>query len=182
VETKTQAIEYSQNIDFAAPVAQSWIVPKRIRPSFRRFGNKSILKEKPMFKTFSITFLGLLSFSAARAQSSDPVHAYVPFAFAVHNTNLASGNYEFTYSQTAHTLLIRGLDQNLGGAFATFIPVGGAASSSGPGRLVFRCGEGTCYLVEVWQGIDGGRGLKALRTERERELASSMTSITIPTN
>ncbi len=137
-----------------------------------------------MFKMFStMTLLGLATFSAAYAQSSEPAQAKVPFAFTVQDTTLAAGNYQLTYSNTAHILSIRGLDQNSGGAFVTAEPTSASGSSSASGKLVFRCYGKTCYLAQVWHGgSDGNRGLKLLPTEPERKLAlaTRVTSITIP--
>ena len=89
-----------------------------------------ILKEKPMFKTFSMTLLGLLALSAARAQSSQPIRAEIPFAFTVQNMNLAAGNYQLKYNNTAHILSIRDLGQNSENSFGNFIPADPAPSSN----------------------------------------------------
>ncbi len=68
-----------------------------------------------MFKMFStMTLLGLATFSAAYAQSSQPIQAKVPFAFMVQDTTLAAGNYQLTYNNNAHSLTIRGLGPELG--------------------------------------------------------------------
>jgi hypothetical protein len=121
-----------------------------------------------MFKTFStITVLTLLTLSAARAQSEQPIQAKVPFAFTVQNTTLAAGNYRLTYSPTAHILSIRSLDQNSGTAVIHAMQSAGA---DGPGKLVFNCYEGGCYLAKVWPGA-GGRGLQVPQAERQRELS-----------
>lgn len=123
-----------------------------------------------MFNTFStITVLSLLTLSAAQAQSEQPIQAKVPFAFTVQNATLSAGNYRLTYSQTAHILSIRGLDQNAGAAFVRAMPGVGA---DGPSRLVFKCESKSCYLAHVWQGAGaGGRGLQVPQAERERTLS-----------
>ena len=137
-----------------------------------------------MFKMFSpITLLGLATISAAYAQSGQPIQAKVPFAFMVQNTTLTAGNYQLTYNNSAHSLSIRGLDQNSAGAFVTAQPTSAAASSGEPGRLIFDCYGKTCYLAQVWQGSVGGdRGLKVHQTEAQRGLsvAARVVSITIP--
>jgi hypothetical protein len=139
-----------------------------------------IIKEKPMFKTFSMSLLGLLALSAAQAQSSQPILAKVPFAFTVQNTNFAAGSYQLTYSDTAHILEIRGLDQKSVGLFANFMP-GGTASSNVPGRLVFQCHAMDCDLAQVWGAASGERGLLR-KTPHQIRLAftASAVSVTIP--
>jgi hypothetical protein len=138
-----------------------------------------------MFKTLStMTLLGLLTLSAARAQSEQPIRAKVPFAFTVQNTRLPAGNYQLTYSTIAHILSIQGLDQSSRGAFATAEPTTTASEASGgPGKLVFDCYGKTCYLWQVWQGrVRSDRGLKVLHTGREHALsiATRVVSVTIP--
>ncbi len=137
-----------------------------------------------MFKMFStMTLLGFATISASYAQSPQPIQANVPFAFTVQDARLTAGNYQLTYSNTAHILSIRGLDQNSGGAFATAEPVTASGSSGGSGKLVFRCYRKTCYLAQVWHGgPDGNRGLKLSPTEPERTLAftTHVISISIP--
>ena len=50
-----------------------------------------------MFKTLStMTLLGLLTLSAALAQSEQPIRAKVPLAFTVQNTRLPAGNYQLS--------------------------------------------------------------------------------------
>jgi hypothetical protein len=122
-----------------------------------------------MFKIFStMTFVGLLTISAAHAQSNQPMQAAIPFAFTVQGAILGAGNYQLTYSSSAHILSIRGLDRNLGGTFVTAVPAG---ASGGPGKLVFRCYNRSCHLAEVSQGATmGGGGLRLPRTGHERRL------------
>ena len=136
-----------------------------------------------MFKMFSMTLLGLLTFSAAQAQSSQPIRAEIPFAFTVQNMNLAAGNYQLKYNNTAHILSIRDLDQNSESSFANFIPADAAPSSNRSGRLVFRCYGNNCDLAQVWQGVaSGGRGLEVRETPHQTRLSFStrVVSITIP--
>ena len=136
-----------------------------------------------MFKTFStMTLLGLATISAGYAQSSQWIQAKVPFAFTVQNTTLSAGNYQLTYSNTAHSLSIRGLDQNSSGAFATAIPATASGSSNDTAWLVFQCYGKTCYLARVWQGTGaGGRSLQVTQGEQERRLSllTRVVSITI---
>ncbi len=124
-----------------------------------------------MFKTFStMTLLGLLTFSAAQAQSEQPIHAKVPFAFTVQDTTLAARTYRLTYSQTGHILSIRGLDGNSGAAFTSAVA---SASANGRGKLVSHCYGKNCYLAQPWQGDQtGGRGLRLPQNERERRLSA----------
>jgi hypothetical protein len=139
------------------------------RGSSESFGNEQITRSNQMFKMFStMATLGLLVVSAAHAQSSEAVQAYIPFAFTAQHATLAAGNYRLTYSSSVHILSIRGLDQDSDVALVTAFP----AEAGKPGRLVFHCyGEG-CYLTRVWQGSNlGGRDLQLPQTDRERKLS-----------
>jgi hypothetical protein len=131
-----------------------------------------------MFKTFStIALLGLLTLSAAQAQSEQPIHANVPFAFTVQKTTLAAGIYRLTYNQTAHILLIRGLDRNPGAVFTQAVP---SAGMDRAGKLVFNCYDKYCYLARVWQADQaGGRGLQLPQDERERRLSSLRRAVSV---
>jgi hypothetical protein len=146
-----------------------------------RFRQQLIHKEIPMFKLFStMTFFGLLMIPAAYAQSGQPIQAKVPFAFTVQNTTMAAGNYQMTYSQSAHILTIRRLEQNSGGVFATAIPAGASESSSGPGRLVFQCYGNACYLAHVWQAATArGRGLDVPEGKQERKMTFLARAVSI---
>jgi hypothetical protein len=143
-----------------------------------------ILKEKPMFRTFSImSLLGLATISAAYAQSGQPIEAKIPFEFTAHRTTLSEGTYRLTYNKSAHTLYMRGLDQNSRAAFVFAQPAIAFGSSNAPPKLVFECYEKTCYLARVWQGsIGGDRGLEVLHPKYRRRLAfeTRVVSITIP--
>jgi hypothetical protein len=134
-----------------------------------------------MTKMFStITLYGLLMLPAAYAQSEQPIQAKVPFAFRAPNATLAAGSYQLTYSTSAHTLMIRGLDENSQAAFATAAPITGSAPRGESGKLVFDCYEKTCYLARVWQGrIGSGRGLKMIRPKSEKEVALLMRVVTM---
>jgi hypothetical protein len=123
-----------------------------------------------MFKTFStITLVGLLTLLAAHAQSNQPIQAAIPFAFTAQDATLAAGNYQLTYSSSAHILSIRGLDRNLGGTFVTALPV---TASGGTGKLVFRCYDKSCQLAEISQGARmGGGGLRLPLTGHQRKVA-----------
>ncbi len=137
-----------------------------------------------MFKIFSIlTISGLLSISAAYAQSEQPIQAKVPFAFVVQNTTLPAGNYQLIYSNTAHSISIRGLDQNSSAAFVTAEPTADSGPTARQGRLMFHCYGKTCYLAQVWAGAVGGdRGLKVRQTKHERTspVATRVVAVTIP--
>jgi hypothetical protein len=158
----------------ASAVSRSPIVSARIKT----------LRRNPMFKVFSTTALfGLLAVSAIHAQTGEPIQANVPFAFTVQDTTLAAGNYQLTYSNSAHILWIRGLDQNAGAAFATARPSDASGPSDSQGKLVFRCYDKICYLAQVWHGRDSGsRGLYLRQPERQRTLAftTRVVNITIP--
>jgi hypothetical protein len=134
-----------------------------------------------MTKMFStITLYGLLMLPAAYAQSEQPIQANVPFAFRASKATLAAGSYQLTYNTSAHTLMIRGLDENSQAAFATAAPITGSAPRGESGKLVFDCYEKTCYLARVWQGrIGSGRGLKMIRPKSEKEVALLMRVVTM---
>ncbi len=133
-----------------------------------------------MFKTFAtITLLSVATISGVLAQSAQPRQAHVPFAFTVQDTVLPAGHYQFTYNNTTHLLLIRGLDRNGGAGFVTAEPIG-ASTSSEQARLTFDCYDKTCYLEQAWERST--TGLKVLRPVRERRLvmAARVIEITIP--
>lgn len=137
-----------------------------------------------MFKTIStVTFLGLLTLTAAQAQSGQPIRAKVPFAFAVQNTMLEAGNYELKYSGVSHILTLRALDQNARTAFFNAQLVSDPKQDGGAAKLLFGCYGENCFLTEVWQGGHlGGRGLKLVPSTRQRGMAftTRVVSITIP--
>lgn len=136
-----------------------------------------------MFKIFSIlTISGLLSVSAAYAQSEQPIQAKVPFAFILQNTTLPAGNYQLRYSSTAHSIFVQGLDQNSSAAFVSAKPASDSGTTARQARLLFDCYDKACYLAHLWQGAVGGdRSLKVLQTEHKRTLplATRVVAITI---
>jgi hypothetical protein len=161
-------------------VAQSWIVTKRFDAS-ESFGNTKILKEKPMFKTFStMTILGMLAVSAAQAQTGSTIRAKVPFAFAVQNTMLAPGNYALTYNRTSHILTVRGLDRKSGLASVLAAPAFEARQGYGPAKLVFGCYGETCTLTRVLRGGSPDSEGIMLPNSKPRNFAARLVSITIP--
>ena len=132
-----------------------------------------------MTKMFSTIILsGLAMIPVAYAQSSQPIQTKVPFAFTVQNTNLPAGSYQLTYSNTAHTLWIRGLDSNLKGAFVTASPADASEASGTSGKLVFDCYGKSCYLAQVWHG-GATRGLKVRQSGPQRVLSFSMRTVTV---
>jgi hypothetical protein len=139
--------------------------------------------EKPMFRIFSTMILaGLATIPAAYAQSGQPIEARIPFAFLVNDATLAAGKYQLMYNHSAHSLLIRGLDGNPGGAFVTAIPTSAPESSASP-SLVFECYGKSCYLARVSQGsIGSGRGLEVSEPQHGRKLTfeTRVVYITIP--
>ena len=165
-------------MDESVPFGKTGQVPK----GFFRQEQKS--KEKPMFKMFStMTVCGLLTISAAYAQSDQPIQAKVPFPFMAQDTALAPGTYQLTYNTSAHRLKILGLDQNSESSFATAVPATASTSRDDSAKLVFQCYGKACYLAQVWQGsIGAGRGLQVPHPEPPRKLtlATRVVSITIP--
>jgi hypothetical protein len=198
---KSQRTEYHEGIDSTLGMGKTTLVPKRSellssatgRTSHRvcpsscpldGFGTNQIPKEKPMFRTFSMmTLFGLATICTAYAQSEQPIQSKIPFDFTAHTTTLLKGTYRLTYNKTAHTLYMRGLDQNSRAAFVFAQPAIAFGSSNAAPKLVFECYEKTCYLARVWQGSVGGdRGLELLQPKHRRRLAfeTRVVSITIP--
>jgi hypothetical protein len=138
-----------------------------------------------MTKMFStMTVYGLLTASAAYAQSEQPIQAKVPFAFKALNTTLTAGSYRLTYNTTAHTLMIQSLDLNSKGTFAIAVPTVRPEAPGESGKLVFDCYEKTCYLARVWQGrIGSGRGLRVPHPKPQAKVvfAARAVTITVPT-
>ena len=138
-----------------------------------------------MTKIFSTIILSALAMiPSAYAQSSQPLQAKVPFAFTVQDTSLPAGSYQLTYSNTAHSLWIRGLDSNSKGAFATASPADASEASDTSGKLVFNCYGQSCYLAQVWRGGTGSRGLNVRWNKPRRALSFSVraVTVTIPAN
>ena len=136
-----------------------------------------------MTKMFSTIILSALAtMPSAFAQSSQPLQAKVPFAFNVQDTSLPPGNYQLTYSNTAHSLWIRGLDSNSKGAFVTASPADASEASGTSGKLVFECYGQSCSLAQVWRGGNASRGLKVRQSEQQRFLSFSVRTVivTIP--
>ena len=138
-----------------------------------------------MLNMFSkMSFFGLLTMSAAFAQSEQAIQAKVPFAFTVSNTTLPAGKYQLTYSSSAQRMTVQGLDANPAAAFATAFPTISSNSSSQPGKLLFNCYDGACHLAQVWQGpVGGDRGLQVVGTERRHAVSISarVVAVSVPT-
>ena len=141
-----------------------------------------------MFKTLSITLLGLLTVSAVRAQSSQPLEAKIPFDFTVKNTTLEAGTYRVSYSNVSHALRIQSLD-NIGATVSVLAEVAMTPHSSSKlastklGELIFECNGDDCHLSRVWQGAAaGGAGLQILQARHKNATAraSQPTLVTIP--
>jgi hypothetical protein len=137
-----------------------------------------------MFKTVStLTVMGLLTLSAAQAQSSQTLQAHVPFAFQMQHKDFAAGNYWLTYSMNNHILYLRNMDQSSRAGFFLVSPTSDSRNASRHAKLVFTCYSNTCNLAEIWQGGDHNRaGLEVPRTEPERRIPISMRvlSLAIP--
>ena len=115
-----------------------------------------------MFKKLSTTILfGLLTLSAAQAQSSGPTLARVPFAFHVQSRVYPAGTYRFTFSLNTNVLSLRGEDQISHSGFSLASPVEDPRRAKGRGALVFKCYDKSCYLAQLWPGAEsGGAGLE----------------------
>lgn len=135
-----------------------------------------------MFKTLStMTVLGLLTLSAAQAQSSQTVQAHVPFAFQMQHKAFAAGNYRLRYSIDSHMLYVRGIDGRSSGGFALVSPAGKSRHASKYGELVFNCYGSACFLAEIWQSADvGGARLQLSHSEPERRISLSLRAVSIP--
>jgi hypothetical protein len=130
-----------------------------------------------MFSTIILSALAMMP--SAFAQSSQPIQAKVPFAFSVHNTSLPAGSYQLTYSNTAHSLWIRGLDPNSKGVFVTALPADASEASGTSGKLVFDCYGQSCSLAQVWRGGSASHGLNVRQSEPQRVLSFSMRAVTV---
>jgi len=136
-----------------------------------------------MFKMFSITLLGLLTVSAVRAQSSQPLEAKIPFDFTVQNTTLEAGTYRLSYNQFSHILRIVGRDPH-GPSVAVLADTSAAPHTPAKlGELTFQCDGDDCRLARVWQSAGaGGAGLDILQKRQKNTTAraSQPTFVTIP--
>jgi hypothetical protein len=129
-----------------------------------------------MFKTIStMTLFGLLTFSAAQAQPSQPVRAQIPFAFEAQGATLPAGTYQVTYNSNGHFLTIKGREH------AVFVPMIPAADNPAPseaGKLVFHCRDAKCYLAAVWpSAASGGPALQAAKSEPQRRMSFVTRSV-----
>ena len=133
-----------------------------------------------MFSTIILSALAMMP--SAFAQSSQPLQAKVPFTFSVQNTSLPPGTYQLTYSNTAHSLWIRGLDSKPKGAFVTALPADSSEASGTSDKLVFDCYGQSCSLAQVWRGGSASRGLKVRQIKQQRPLSFSVRTVivTIP--
>lgn len=124
-----------------------------------------------MLKLFSTaTLFGLLSISAAYAESSQAVQADIPFAFTIHNSVLPAGSYRL--SSAGSVLTIRGLDPNAESALTIARPELDPQGMRGHARLVFQCSGKQCYLAQVWQGGTAeGKVVQLPKTASERKLS-----------
>lgn len=118
-----------------------------------------------MFKMFStMTFLGLLSLSAVRAQAGQGLQAKIPFEFTVGNASLPAGTYSVKYDNTMQAVSIHGW--KLGTAITTAVP---NARAKGPSELIFSCYNRACHLAEVSEGA-GGEALKIPQGRQEHQV------------
>jgi hypothetical protein len=123
-----------------------------------------------MFKNIStLTIFGLLTMSAAQAQSNQPLRAQIPFAFEVQNTTLQAGTYQLSYSDTSHVLTLKGAKD------AIFVPMRPAAHSpvaSETGKVLFQCYGAGCYLAAVWPSAASGKSaLQVMKPEPSRRIS-----------
>jgi hypothetical protein len=128
-----------------------------------------------MFSTLILSALAMMP--SAFAQSSQPIQGKVPFAFSVQGQTMDAGEYRLTYSHTAGTLHIRGLDWNSESTFAVARPADASNGSATP-KLVFDCYGKSCYLAKVWQGRAIG-SLEVPEPEHGRKLSFSTRAVTI---
>jgi hypothetical protein len=121
-----------------------------------------------------MTLFGLLAFSAAQAQSSQPVRAQVPFAFEARGASLPAGTYQVTYNSNGHFLTIKGAEH---GAFVPMIPAHNPVVSEA-GKLVFHCQDAKCYLAAVWPSAQsGGPALQVAKSEPQRRISFVTRSV-----
>src|SRR5581483_10498968 len=125
-----------------------------------------------MFRTLSTAaLLGLLTISAASAQSARAIQANIPFDFSIGNRTMNAGGYRLAFNATAGILTVRGLDRKEIAVFATARP-SGMPAPRGPGKLVFDCYGGACSLAKVVPpGVTGDRNLQVSEPAHHAEIA-----------
>jgi hypothetical protein len=126
-----------------------------------------------MFKAIStLTIFGLLAMSAAQAQSNQPLHAQIPFAFEVQGATLPAGAYQLSYSNTSHLLTLNTAKHAV---FLTMRPAANSPVASETGKVLFQCYRGSCYLAAVWPSATSGQPALQVITP---EPASRMSFVT----
>src|SRR5690242_13947881 len=138
-------------MDACANLLQIGIVTKR-SGRFREFRTTKPTRRNRMFKKLStMIFFGLLTLSAARAQSSPPTQALVPFAFHVQSRVYPAGTYRLTFDLKTNVLSLRGADQISQSGFFLVTPAEESHRTKEGAGLVFKCYDKSCYLAQVWQ-------------------------------
>lgn len=111
-------------------------------------------------KAVNLSAVLLAAVLLAPAGASEPVRMQVPFSFTVHETHMAAGEYEVSYSgpDTIHLKSERGS--------AYLLTPSGRSARMAP-RLVFNRYGKEYFLCEIWIGNSVRR---LPRSEREEEL------------
>jgi hypothetical protein len=137
-----------------------------------------------MFKKLStMIFFGLLTLSAARAQSSPPTQALVPFAFHVQSRVYPAGTYRLTFDLKTNVLSLRGADQISQSGFFLVTPAEESHRTKEGAGLVFKCYDKSCYLAQVWQSAGSGEAgleLPGRQSERHTSFLTRTVSFAIP--
>lgn len=112
-----------------------------------------------------ISILALLVTASSYAQSSQPLHADVPFTFVAGGATLTAGEYQVDQSHPGLIILTKSLDTKTRVALQTSLVQRGAIQSSS--TLVFHRYGGVYFLSQVWTcGEDRGRQAPITRRER----------------
>ena len=111
---------------------------------------------------------------AAGVASAQNMKADIPFAFRVAGTTMAPGSYRVEMNGAGGTIHIV---QANGKYSVQALPLtrleGG---KEGDAKLVFRCGTGTCSLLQAWSG-DGGRAYSFSIPKRERNEETYLSAV-----
>jgi hypothetical protein len=130
----------------------------------------------------TLVFLGLVlavGMPNARAQSSTPLIAKIPFDFNAGEKTYPAGEYRIASGPSQFVIHIRSTGGQHGG-FVMTMPVGANVNRpAGEGRLLFHRYGDKYFLSEVWgSGETTGRELR--KTREEVELAKRFAPANLP--
>jgi len=117
------------------------------------------------------TLLGLLTISAASAQSARAIQADVPFDFTLSGKAMNAGSYRFAYNPTSGILTVNGVGKRSSDTFV-MVRTAGVPSAKDAGKLLFDCYAGGCALATVLPGAwSGGPILRLSQAGHRQEIA-----------